>query len=756
MKLLSLFKKSKKPITNTDAGFSSPAEYNNFKRKFLPYLLSLTLILGVSITVYSVQFQKDVRQQAQVIQSTPAQVNKFIFGICAHLTRRSVEPPPGKSVDLINRELDLTHNAGATMYREDFDWGTIEPQNNQFNFTTYDTTVNNAKARGLEPLGILDYRVGWTGGLNSDQFRTDFADYAYNTVLHFKDRVHYWEVWNEETGWWFWDTANHSTDPIAYGKLLIKAGQAIKRADPDAKVVFGGTHALQGLLDPNANSYVSKALAVTLDSVRAFDTVDIIAGHAYIDRFSGQTPENLYNLNVSQYYERYDSYLKSTYGAGKKYWHTETGWSTSTGGGYAVSEDMQANFIIRMYLIFLGGGKVDAFFAYDARNDGTNTADYEQNLGLVRHDFSPKPVYYAYQTMTKLLSNASFTEKLPWTDGTYGYVFTDSSKAQKIYALWAPTTDVTKTVSFGTSATAKKVLLTGAEETLPTQNGSLTLTLTKRPIYIILATGPTPTDNPNTPPTPTPTVTPPPTPTPGPLTTGYLSDQNWNYATNGDGPVLRDKANNGVTGGGTITLDTQTYTKGLGSHANADIRYILAGKCTNFSAKVGVDESAGTQGSVAFQVFADNIEIYNSGVVTGTTATKTINVDITNKQELKLIVTNGGDNWNFDRADWADAKVTCETVSTPTMTPTLTPTPTTSVINTVTSTPFYLRSDFGGVGGGPDGKIDIQDLNILAGEFYQTKTTYKADIIKTGDSLNRVDIQDYNAFVGDYQAYLAR
>lgn len=71
-------------------------------------------------------------------------------------------------------------------------------------------------------------------------------------------------------------------------------------------------------------------------------------------------------------------------------------------------------------------------------------------------------------------------------------------------------------------------------------------------------------------------------------------------------------------------------------------------------------------------------------------------------------------------------------------------------------TPSYLRSDFGGLGGQKDGKIDIQDLNILAGEFYQTRTTYKADIIRTGDSLNKVDVQDYSAFTNDYNAYLAR
>lgn len=110
---------------------------------------------------------------------------------------------------------------------------------------------------------------------------------------------------------------------------------------------------------------------------------------------------------------------------------------------------------------------------------------------------------------------------------------------------------------------------------------------------------------------------------------------------------------------------------------------------------------------------------------------------------------------------------------TPTPKPTNTPVPTatntpipptntlaaatnTPIPPTDTATPSYLRSDFGGRDGVKDGVIDIQDFNILAGEFYHTGTNLKSDIAKGGDSLNKVDIQDYNAFVADYQAYLAR
>lgn len=72
-----------------------------------------------------------------------------------------------------------------------------------------------------------------------------------------------------------------------------------------------------------------------------------------------------------------------------------------------------------------------------------------------------------------------------------------------------------------------------------------------------------------------------------------------------------------------------------------------------------------------------------------------------------------------------------------------------------TSQTSFLRSDFGGLSGVPDQKVDLQDLNILINEFYVSSSSFKADIIKTGTSNNRVDIQDYNAFVNDFIAYRA-
>jgi hypothetical protein len=60
-----------------------------------------------------------------------------------------------------------------------------------------------------------------------------------------------------------------------------------------------------------------------------------------------------------------------------------------------------------------------------------------------------------------------------------------------------------------------------------------------------------------------------------------------------------------------------------------------------------------------FQVWADGEKLYDSGTVTGTSAAATVQVDLTGKRRLKLLVTNAGDGSALDRADWGDAKVDC-------------------------------------------------------------------------------------------------
>lgn len=139
----------------------------------------------------------------------------------------------------------------------------------------------------------------------------------------------------------------------------------------------------------------------------------------------------------------------------------------------------------------------------------------------------------------------------------------------------------------------------------------------------------------------------------------FLSSQSWISATNSWGPIERNRSNGemGSTDGRTITLNGVTYSNGFGVHANTQMTFDLNPGCTTFTSQIGLDDEVGSKGSAVFQVFADGTKLYDSGVMTGSSATKNVNVNISGRKTLKLVVTDAGDNNYFDHADWANAKV---------------------------------------------------------------------------------------------------
>lgn len=147
----------------------------------------------------------------------------------------------------------------------------------------------------------------------------------------------------------------------------------------------------------------------------------------------------------------------------------------------------------------------------------------------------------------------------------------------------------------------------------------------------------------------------------GGVQTTYLSDKDWVSASNGWGPVERDKSNGeqAANDGSTITINGATYSKGLGVHANSTIRYQLDGTCSTFMADVGVDDEVTATGSVVFQVWADSVKVYDSGLMNYSHAAKRVNASIGGASILELVVTDGGNGNGSDHADWADARIVC-------------------------------------------------------------------------------------------------
>ena len=109
--------------------------------------------------------------------------------------------------------------------------------------------------------------------------------------------------------------------------------------------------------------------------------------------------------------------------------------------------------------------------------------------------------------------------------------------------------------------------------------------------------------------------------------------------------------------------EEQQYAKGLGVHALSDIQYAI-GNCTNFTSVIGIDDEVGGNGSVIFQVLLNGVKQYDSGVMTGADAAKSVSLNLTGISQLELVVAVGATQ-NFDHADWANAQITCSATTQP-------------------------------------------------------------------------------------------
>ncbi|MGD1090035.1 MAG: NPCBM/NEW2 domain-containing protein, partial [Verrucomicrobiota bacterium] len=119
------------------------------------------------------------------------------------------------------------------------------------------------------------------------------------------------------------------------------------------------------------------------------------------------------------------------------------------------------------------------------------------------------------------------------------------------------------------------------------------------------------------------------------------------------------KADRDITGQAIIIARRQ-FDHGVGTHATSNFRVDVGGNAKRFIAQVGVDDSAGGQGSVEFIVSGDGTILWRSGVMTGGQAAIPVDVDLTGVRILGLRVTDGGDGESNDHADWADARIITE------------------------------------------------------------------------------------------------
>ncbi|MCL5004937.1 MAG: fibronectin type III domain-containing protein [Acidobacteria bacterium] len=208
-----------------------------------------------------------------------------------------------------------------------------------------------------------------------------FIKYTEWMVNHFRGRIHYYSLWNEENGG-YWDPR---PNPKEYGRLLKAFIPAVHHTDPSAKVVFGG-------LSHPGTDFPKEAL----EGCQCASGIDVFAYHTYP---GNKPPESVdsgaFGVNSPKALRKM---VRSFPGIRPdiQFWDDE----------YS-QPSVQAKYFPRM-LVYNGASNIPTFI-WELINDTSSDEgdDYGIIHGMMYHasDFEPRPVFGPLQN-----TNAVFAD----------------------------------------------------------------------------------------------------------------------------------------------------------------------------------------------------------------------------------------------------------------------------------------------------------------------------------------------------------
>jgi len=352
-------------------------------KKIISLGLVLFFLFGIYIFKITAQIPEEMKNKIVINKEDSP------FGVLEFLPWNhpwnNYKYPDEESLEKVVKLMKL---AGVSWVRMDFLWDEIEPEPDKFVFEKYDKIVDLLCKNNIEILGILGYSAIWAssqGTWNScPKDNQKFVNYAVKVTKHYKDKIKFWEIWNEPDSRIYWIEQDGLK---RYCALLKDVYLGIKKVVPDCKILNGGLSA--GLA--SVNRIYDNGVG---------DYFDILNLHIF------ESPLNPAALkSVSSYVQlAYKIMLRNGNGH-KKIWITEIG-SPGVKRGFKVNpwwlgknptEFQQAKWLKDVYTMLLNEPQVEkifwAFFR-DCKEHWNNGIDY---FGLIRWDFTKKPAFFAYQ-----------------------------------------------------------------------------------------------------------------------------------------------------------------------------------------------------------------------------------------------------------------------------------------------------------------------------------------------------------------------
>lgn len=346
--------------------------------------------------------------------------------------------------------------AGIKYLRVGFNWSNIEKEKGRFNFDYYDKLVDEILSYDLKIIALLAYGNIWASKISQQKKDImyppdnvqDFGNYVFKTVQHYKNKINYFEIWNEQNaGFRFWKTS-FMGDAKKYGELLKVAYLSAKKANNKALISFGGTfYAPQFIL--GTIEFTKEVFKNHSDIANYFDTYSF---HPYMLYPPSVPPESTkkdisgQQQSLKQMINNTQKVLQDINANNKPLWITENGWPLFN----LVSELQQAQYLVRSYIIaFTEGVSINCWYTFaDSIGHEVKTENLFGLFSIADSSsenpekyFKEKLSYKALRTMNKVLGNFYFSKNLKkdynLSNEQYLYEFKTKNNNIKILVFWS-------------------------------------------------------------------------------------------------------------------------------------------------------------------------------------------------------------------------------------------------------------------------------------------------------------------------------
>lgn len=261
----------------------------------------------------------------------------------------------------------MAQTAGIKWERAEFRPDKVDLGNGEYDFSFFDRVQTIADEHGLSCLALWSHffpgreKRYWLKDSYSNDTYTAYVEGLRSAAQRYRGRLKNWEIWNEPNcPNAFWCGPQED-----YPALVTRAWSALKAVDPENRVIACSTSGIHPAF-----------MDMCIREGMKFDDISV---HPYRERLEER---------------RFLSDLVSVTNrsCGTKAWLTEIGWPTGC-DKETYGEIEQAAYLARAYMTAAGSGAVKVIFGYDFIDDGFNVRWREDNFGIVRRDYTPKPAY---------------------------------------------------------------------------------------------------------------------------------------------------------------------------------------------------------------------------------------------------------------------------------------------------------------------------------------------------------------------------